>query len=148
MKKYAILIAVTFFAAPVTAAKAMNPIDDVDPIVRVIQEYKQSRTVLFVADCQDDDIKYVLMFPAGETEGEYAQIEFSEDQVITTNFGGILIENGSWHSKGATGGLSTRPVQESMMTRMMKFPFRILSSNELDQVYKNRSKLSCGFRKK
>ena len=116
-----------------------------DPLISKVENLKAARAVMFVSDCQLGDVKYVLMFRAGESKGGYAQIEFSKSGPLTMNFGTTIIENGGWHVEGSTGGLVSGPAQAATMEYLMVSPFHILPSDQLDSIYNTPSNRHCDF---
>ena len=116
-----------------------------DPIISKVADLKSAQAVVFVSDCQSNELKYVMIFRVGETVGDYAQVELGSRGPATMNFGEVTTENGKWKIAGSTGGAISGRAQYSAMNYLMKMPFHLLQADQLDSIYKTPSDRPCNF---
>ena len=136
-----------YFGFPLAVLFASTQALAADPLISKIEEFKLERAVLFVSDCQIGEVKFVMIFRAGELQGGYGQMAIgsSKNRPMTLNSGVVNIENGDWKVVASTGGVMTSRSQTEVMDYLMKMPFHIVPTRQLDDIYQKPSLNKCNF---
>lgn len=141
-----LVLGLTAFLTPLSSF-AWEPAKEADPnLARALDQLKTHHSAVFVASCQfNKRLKAVAAFEAGSLKGSYLLIQdhLNDGKAGLSHFGDIKIRGGQAVVGATTGGLESGPAQARLAAEVLRLPFILLSSNELDRIYRDPASSPC-----